>query len=235
MPEFLRGFGILFLYLAVCVSAALIFRKRASPPHEVFRKTLHLILLLSLIVWVYAFPDWKTSLFAIAVFVVITYPVLSVLQRIKGYSELLTERKHGEIRNSLIVVFVMFAVVIAVFWGVVGDKTLVFACIYALGFGDAAAALVGKRFGRHYVTGRLVEGQKSLEGTAAMFVVSFAAVVTILFIRGGLRWYGYIPTAALTAAVCASVELYTPRGYDTITCPFAAGAVILPLVQVLAL
>ena len=129
----------------------------------------------------------------------------------------------------------MFSVVIAVCWGIIGDKTLVFACIYAWGFGDGAAALVGKRFGKHFVTGRFVERRKSLEGTAAMFAVSFVVVMTILLIRGGLKWYGYVPIASLTAAVCAAVELYTLGGYDTITCPFAAGLVILPLVRVFAL
>ena len=235
MSAFLSGFGAILVYFALCVGAVLIFRRYGNPKHEVFRKTLHLILLLSLFVWVFAFPDWKTSCFAIVVFVVIVYPVLSVLQGIKGYSELLTERKPGEIRNSLLVVFGMFAVVIAVCWGYMGDKALIFACIYAWGFGDAVAALVGKRFGRHFITGRFVEGRKSLEGTAAMFTVTFVVVAGILLMRGGIQWYGYLTIAALTAVVCAAVELFTRGGYDTITCPIAAGLVILPLVRVLTI
>jgi Dolichol kinase len=234
MIEFWRGYGILLLYLALCASSALVYRKFGNPPREVFRKILHLILLFSLIFWIYAFPNWQSSVLAIAVFVAMVFPILSILQKIKGYSEMLTERKRGEIRNSLVVVFFMFAAVIAVCWGLLGDKILVFACIYAWGFGDAAAALVGKRYGKHIITGKLVEGRKSIEGTIAMFSVSFAVVVTILLIRGGLQWYGYIPAAILTAAACAAVELYTRGGYDTITCPFAASAVILTLVRVFA-
>jgi len=56
----------------------------------------------------------------------------------------------------------------------------VLASVLAWGLGDAAAALVGKRFGRHFVRGRLVEGCKSLEGTFAMFVVSFISVMIVL-------------------------------------------------------
>ena len=46
----------------------------------------------------------------------------------------------------------------------------------------------------------------------------------------GLSPAGCIFSAAGTAAVSAAVELYTPNGMDTITCPLAAMAVLLPLV-----
>ena len=64
-----------------------------------------------------------------------------------------------------------------------------------------------------------MEGRKSLEGTAAMFVVSFYVVLVVLVANGVLPWYAYAPTAAVTALVCAIVELYTKDGMDTITCP----------------
>ena len=38
------------------------------------------------------------------------------------------------------------------------------------------------------------------------------------------------PNGKLAAAVSALVELYTPNGMDTFTCPMAAMAVLLPLV-----
>jgi len=37
----------------------------------------------------------------------------------------------------------------------------------------------------------------------------------------------------VTAAVCAVVELYTKAGMDTVTCPLAAAAVMIPLVGIL--
>jgi hypothetical protein len=39
----------------------------------------------------------------------------------------------------------------------------------------------------------------------------------------------------LTAAVTAAVELYTKNGYDTVTCPIAAAAVLLPLLYLFTL
>jgi dolichol kinase len=229
IKEFFAGFAVLIGYFIVCASLALLIRKYIKMQRELFRKTLHTILLCSLFVWVYAFSTWWLSALAVALFAAVVYPVLALAERIRGYSELLTERKQGEIKKSLLVVFTMFAAVICVCWGWMGDKMLFIACVFAWGFGDGAAALVGKRFGKHYLEGRFIEGRKSVEGTLAMFAVSFVSVLIVLLLRGNMLWYGYAPTALLAAGVCAAVELYTPGGFDTITCPFAAAAVILPL------
>ena len=231
--EFLIGFGILFLYFAVCASCALVLRHLVKMPSEVFRKTLHMILLGSIFVLAYAFQTWWVSAIAAAVFIAAVYPVLQITERIPGYSRLLTERKCGEIKLSLVVVFGMFAVLICVCWGLIGEKYLVIASVLAWGLGDAAAALVGKRFGHHFIEGKMVEGRKSLEGTLAMFGVSFLAVMAVLIANGSVVWYGCVPVAALTAAACAVVELYTKSGMDTLTCPFAAAAILIPLIRLL--
>jgi dolichol kinase len=177
----------------------------------------------------YAFKTWWISALVSVVFTIIVFPILAFGERIEGYSELLTERKKGEIKQSLILVFGMFAVIICICWGLLNDKILALACIYAWGFGDGVAALVGKRFGKNFLEGKLIEGRKSVEGTVAMFVVSFLSVIILLLVRGGLPWHGYISISIITAAVCAVVELYTLNGYDTVTCPFAAAVTMLPL------
>ncbi|NLM11556.1 MAG: phosphatidate cytidylyltransferase [Clostridiaceae bacterium] len=229
--EFIRGYGLLLAYFVIAVIAALAIR-RLTIPKEVYRKTLHMILLCSVFVWVYAFNTWWISAIGTVVFVLMVYPILAIAERkIRVYSELLTERKPGEIKRSLVVAFFMFAVLICVCWGWLGEKYLVIASVLAWGLGDAAAALVGKRFGQHYIEGKLVEGRKSVEGTVAMFVVSFVAVLTVLLIHGSMKWYSYVPTAAITAAVCAIVELYTKGGMDTITCPLASAVILISLVH----
>ena len=59
------------------------------------------------------------------------------------------------------------------------------------------------------------------------------SVLVILLIRGGLAWRGCLLTALLAAAATTYVELCTKGGFDTITCPIAAMAVILPLINIL--
>lgn len=229
--ELVQGFGILLGYFAVCVAGVLALRRIVTVPSEVSRKSLHIIFLGSIFVWIYAFKTWWVSATVAIIFVIMVFPALALAERIPGYSELLTERKRGEIKNSLVMAVSMYVVLICVCWGWLGEKYLLIAAVSAWGLGDAAAALVGKRFGRHYIEGRLVEGRKSLEGTLAMFVVSFVSVLVVLIIYGTVEWHGYIPIAAVTAAVCAVVELYTRGGMDTVTCPFAAVAILIPLIR----
>ena len=230
--DFLTGFGILILYFIICAASALVLRRFFNVSGELFRKTLHMILLGSLPVFVYAFSSWQLSFMANLVFIALVFPVLALGERVKGYSKLLTERRDGEIKNSFIIVFFMFAAMIGICWGWLGERWLVFACVYAWGFGDAAAALVGKKYGRRPLEGVCIEGRKSLEGTLAMFAVSFLSVLLILLVARKAVWYGCIPIAALAAAASTAAELYTRNGLDTLTCPFAAAAVILPLVHV---
>lgn len=227
--EFFSGFGILIAYFIACIICLLLIRKFVKVPTELFRKMLHMVLLCSIFIFTYAFQRWWLSVLAAAAFAVIVYPILDFAEKnVKVYAKVLTERKQGELKRSMIVVFVMFGVVIGLFWGLLGEQILVLACIFAWGFGDAAAALVGKRFGRNFLEGKMIEGRKSQEGTLAMLIVSFASVLIVLLFRGGMPWYGYIITSALTAVVSAAVELYTKDGFDTITCPFAAAVIIIP-------
>lgn len=227
--DFLTGFSVLLIYFVTAASIALLLRKLLKMPRELFRKTLHLVLLFSLPVFLFAFTTWNLSVVAALVFAVTVYPLLAFGERFDGYSELLTQRKDGEIKKSLMLVFLMFAVIIGICWGWLGDRVLAAACIYAWGFGDGAAALIGKRFGRHYLQGRMIEGRKSLEGTLTMFVVSFFSVFVIMMFRGSLSWQHCFTIAFITAVVSALVELFTLGGFDTLTCPMAAASVIIPL------
>lgn len=213
------------LYYILCAAAALGLRFLIRIPDEVFRKLLHGILLGSLLVYVFGFDIWYHAALSCIIFAAAVYPILHFFERFRAYSQTVTERKKGELKSSLLIVFSMFAAVIAVCWGWLDDRMLVLASVYAWGIGDAAAALIGKRFGRHKIPG----SPKSFEGTFSMFAVSCITVTVILAIRGGMPWYGVLITSLTAGAASAAVELYTPGGYDTVTCPLTSMAVILPL------
>lgn len=229
MRELLYGSVTIIIYFVLCASSALLLRHFCRVPREVFRKLLHLILLVSLAVWVFAFRTWWMSVLSAVVFAIAVYPVLSLAEKIKGFSELLTERKTGEIKRSLLVVFGMYAIVASVCWGWLGDRLLALCSVFAWGFGDAAAALVGTRFGKHPINWKYIDGRKTAEGSLAMFAVSFFSVLVLLLLRGGLPFAAYMVIPLLTAFASALTELYTPNGMDTISCPLAAMATLLPL------
>lgn len=231
MSELLRGTGCLLLYFALVASSAFLLRLFTKVPDELFRKLLHLILLGSLPVWLFAFSNWYISALSILLFTVAVYPILCLAEGLRNYSHTVTERSPGELKRSLLIVFTMFLLIVSVCWGWLGDRLLALTCVYAWGFGDAAAALIGKRFGRHPLQGRHIEGRKSVEGTLAMFALSFLSVSLLLTLRGGLSLPMLLVVSAVTAAVAAAAELFSLRGNDTITCPLAAMAVLLPMLH----
>lgn len=229
--DLLGGLGVVLGYFALSASAALLLRRVASVPTEIFRKILHFILLWSAFGWLFAFPTWWLAALAVVGFTAATYPVLRFAERHPDYAHLLTERRPGEIKRSLVIVFGMFAALIVAFWGVLDARHLMLASVLAWGLGDAAAALVGTYAGRHALAGRLIEGRKSVEGTAAGLVASFVAVLGVLLVHGDPAWPAAAAIAAITAAVVALAELFTRGGYDTLTCPIAAALTLTPLVH----
>ncbi len=222
LSELLYGISNVIIYFVIAVSAVLLLRLSVSIYDELFRKILHFVLLGSIYVWTVSFHTWWLEAVTVIGFVIIVYPVLAVLGRLKNFTRFTTERKTGELKSSLVIVFSMFALVITVSQGIFKDNYVTLAAIYAWGVGDAFAALIGKRFGKHKIKGRYLSGKKSIEGSLAMFLASFTAVLTILMIRDGLSISALVWISAVTAAVSTVCELYTENGMDTLTCPLAS-------------
>lgn len=220
----------LIIYFIIVVILAFSARVLFTIPNEVFRKILHFILLGSFYVLIVSYPTWLAAALTALIFEVLVYPILHFFERFKKYSAFVTERKCGELKHSLLLVYTMFAVVVAVCWGGFGDKYLALASFYAWGIGDAAAALIGKKFGKHKITGPKLDGKKSYEGTFSMFFISCISVFLILLWRGGLSVFACGMIALPVGAVSAVAELYSKDGNDTVICPLCAMAVLLPLV-----
>ena len=230
MNALLLGTANLIIYFVIAVILAFSGRIFFTIPEEVFRKILHFILLGSFYVLIISYPTWLMAASVAVGFELLVYPVLMFFERFKTYSEFTTERKAGELKHSLLLVYTMFAAVVAVCWGIFGDKYLALASLYAWGLGDAAAALVGKKFGRHKIKAPKLDGKKSYEGTVSMFFVSALSVFSILLWRGGLNAGACGIIAVLVAAVSAASELYSRDGNDTVICPVFAMTALLPLV-----
>jgi len=146
------------------------------------------------------------------------------------------ERECGEFRRSLVIVQVSISVLIFVYWGLLGDAWMYVAVVSVLawGFGDAAAALVGKSIGRRCIRHPRIAGRKTYEGTLAMFVVAGLAVFFTLLIYAGQSWHVSLVVATLVAPVSATVELFSNRGMDTLWVPVATAAAVLPLMSLAA-
>ena len=230
MQLFLYGVGITMLYIIVAVGVMLIARKYLTIPDELFRKILHFILLGAYIPLVFAFETWwMAAIFAIAL-IIILFPALSVAGKVPMFSSFVNERKKGEFKSSMVLAVGMMAFSVIVCWGIFADKYLVLASIYAWGIGDALAALVGKRFGKHKIKWKPADSKKSVEGSLAMFLCSFISVFIVLLLRGGIGMPMCFLIALLAAVACTIAELCAKDGLDTVICPISAMIVIIPMV-----
>ena len=228
MQFFLYGTGITVLYIIVAVGIMLLARTIFTIPDELFRKILHFILLGAYIPLVFAFKTWWMAAAFAASLIIILFPALFFAEKIPMFSSFVNERKKGEFKSSMVLAVGMMVFSTTVCWGLFGDKYLVLASIYAWGIGDAFAALIGKRFGKHKIRWKITDGKKSREGSLAMFLCALVSVFVVLLIRGGIGTPMCAVIAVLTALICTISELCTKNGLDTVICPLSAMVILIP-------
>lgn len=231
MEELLKGAGALGIYVIPALSIMLIARKLLKVPDELFRKILHFIMIGAYIPFVFGFDTWWVAAGFAACLMVVLYPTLLLAGKIPAFSSFVNERKKGEFKSSMVLAVGMIVFSISVCWGLFGDRYLVLACIYAWGVGDAFAALIGKKFGKHKVKLKIADGKKSEEGSFAMFISSALSVFIVMSLRGGLAVWQNLIISIAAAFVCGFVELISKGGIDTVSCPIAAMLVIIPLLK----
>ncbi len=233
MQEGFFGFAILIGYFSISALLAVLAKKVLKMPSEMVRKTCHIIVVMSVVVLLNAFRTWYLAVLVVFVFALAVYPMLALVERYPFYSSFLAERRSGEVKSSMIWVFLMLALLMTVFWGLLGEtwKFVIVGAVMAWGFGDAAAALVGKAVGRRTIEHRYVEGKKTVEGTLAMYGVACLAIFVTTMMYDAVPWYLCLAIALFVAPVCALVELFTRRGMDTITVPISAAVAISALVS----
>lgn len=239
MNRDLAGALILFgYYLIVCVLIPTPLKYWTRIPSELVRKFQHIGYSMSVFLLLRLFSTWYHAIGASLVLVIVGYPTLLLFEKTRWYSRAFADRRSagGEFRRSLLSVQATFAVLIALLWGLLGVRwaPVVGVAVTGWGFGDAAAALVGKAWGRRHVLLRWVDRAKTYEGTAAMVAVCAAAFFLTLLFYVGLPWYQSLVIALVVSPLCALVELMTRRGLDTITVPLTAALSIVPLIRIFA-
>ena len=174
--------------------------------------------------------SWQAAALTPILTAALIYPLLTAVERRPWYPTLFVEKKPGEIKRSLLMLFFMFAAVIAVSWGVFDRPKLAATAILMWGTGDAAAALVGIPFGRHKVKSRLTDGKKSWEGSLSMLLVSFLCGLGMLSRAEGLTPAAALLPSFVSAAFGTATELFSPSEYDTVTVPAILAAILLLIV-----
>lgn len=120
-----------------------------------------------------------------------------------------------------------FAVLTWVLWS---QRALLVAALMPMTWGDALAAVVGRRWGRRRF--RVLGTTRSVEGSLTFLLVASVATALPLALLPGTPSPGWeaVPVALCAAAVTTLVEAISPWGTDNLTVPAASA-----LTMVLAL
>ena len=233
MEGFLYGILICFIYLFTLATIMLLIRKFTKINDELFRKILHFILLGAYLPLLFCFDKWWHIIIFLFCLLVLLFPILKLAGKIPGFSSFVNERKKGEFTNSMVLALSIMLISITVGYGIFNDRYLVLASVYSWGVGDAFAALIGKKFGKHKIKWKFIDNKKSVEGSLAMIFTSFLAVLIVLILRGGVNPVYCVLISLLASLASTFVELCSKNGIDTITCPLVSMAIILPLIMLI--
>ncbi|MBD5085713.1 MAG: TSUP family transporter [Clostridiales bacterium] len=225
----LRCFGEYLLFIIPAALILLVLHFTLDIPRVVFRKLLHLPAFCSAAVIVWRADCWQTASLTLVLFAVIVYPVLWLCQGWSGYDRLFVQKKPGEIKKSLLLLFLCDAALVALCWGAFDLPWAAVAAILMWGSGDGAAALAGHRFGKHHVKLPLADPQKTWEGSGAMLTVSTVVGTAAMLILTAEPWYRCLMIALAASIFGAYTELISRGGDDTVTVPVVNTVVLLIL------
>lgn len=105
----------------------------------------------SVIFMLYAAETWGAAILCAVVFCLAVYPILCLIEKWRGYTNLFIERKPGEVKKSLFLLFGTHTAIAALSCGLLGKPYITVAAILMWGIGDTAAALVGKKYDTHHI------------------------------------------------------------------------------------
>ena len=228
LMEYLKVLGIYIAFIVLLASALIIVRFTTKVPDYIFRKLLHIVAFTSILPLVLSTEIWWIAAAVEVLFLILVIIALHFFEKFSFYKGLFVEKAKHEVISSFVALFGLMTVMISVFWGIFGREHLYIAigAIMAWGPGDAAAAIVGKNFGKHKLQGRYIEGTKSVEGSAAMAVTSFVCLLPVLLTMSSLPWTVSLLFALITAPIASLTELFTKGGWDTITCPLVSSLIL---------
>ena len=219
--QMLSCFGRLVAYIVPCVLILLPIRFLTKVPSFVFRKLLHIVAFTCFVVMVLSAESWQAAALTSIIIAVLIYPLLSLVEGQAWYGKLFVQKSKGEVKRSLLMLFFMFAAVIAVTCGAFGKPHVAAVAILMWGTGDAMAALVGIPFGKHKIRFKPIYGRKSWEGSFAMMVASFLVGTGFLWLYHRLPLCFVILPVLIAALIGTFVEMLSPSEWDTVTVPVA--------------
>lgn len=225
----LAGLAAVYGYVVLIVLISRYVKSRSES--GIHRKLIHILIGNIVFFWWMFDSPYVMAFLAAAPFVPLLLLVspLSPVRRLRG--SFLGETS-GQSHGLGLVFYAISWTILAFF--LFDNRIVASVAIVAMSYGDGFGGLVGSRFGR-----RRIIGNKTVEGTFAVFIATFVAVIAVvLFYRllfdsglfgsvtiGPLEAVGM---ALFTGVLVALIELMTPGEVDNLVIPLmTAGALLL--------
>ncbi len=205
-----------FIYVFAAIGVAEGLRKWRGYPAEFTRKFIHI----AVGMWAYG----TVLMFESRTFAIIPPASFIVINAFSYWQGTFKAMETGEKENLGTIYFpISFVALIWLLW----DRPhLLVAGLMPMTWGDALAAVLGRRWGRRHYT--VLGSARSLEGSVVMFLTGWVATLTPLLLFGSVSPLTAVWVAALTALGAAAIEALSPWGIDNLTVP-AVSALVLVL------
>ncbi len=232
----LIGLVVSFGYAFSLLIIAEVIRRWRGYPQDFTRKFVHI----GAGMWVFGvlalFETWTIGIIPFATFIVLNYIFyrFRILESVDA-----PDSSPGTVYFALSI-----TILFLIFWRTdsPADRGYIAAAgTMAMTWGDALAAIVGKRWGRNYY--QIGKGRRTYEGSAMMFIASFVAMLLTLLLAPGSPLspqsaplsFGAALIAAAVAAISATIaEGVSPHGTDNLSVPLLASAIIAGILGVVS-
>ena len=227
----LEWIGLLcsYLYAGVLLVGAEILHRRFAVPTDITRKIVHVSAGMWIFAVLYFFHTWQMGIIPFATFIALNY----FFHRVRFFKGIDSEDASlGTVYFAISITALSLAL-----WrpeGPIDHGPAVVAGVMAMTWGDALAALIGKRFGTHHYT---INGStRSYEGSMVMFGVTAVVVALTVSLLPGSSLAPYAELSSPTtiamasiagAAVGTIVEALSPHGTDNLSVPICVTLVAL--------
>jgi len=219
--------AIVLLALGLLIAGIRVVQRRFAWGAELSRKSVHVVMGLVCASFPWLFHQaWAVGLLAggamLALLAVRRVPAFK-----KRFGQVLcgVERESwGEILFPLAVAFV--------FWLARGSVLLFCVPVLILTFADATAALVGRHYG--YARYETDDGWKTIEGSAAFFVVAFICTVVPLWFDSKVGRAECLLIASVMGFILVLIEAIAWRGLDNLFIPIVSYVCLVSMLQLSA-
>lgn len=218
------GIALELLLLTFLLGGLALYQHQRTLSPELSRKLFHIGGGLSTL----TFPWVFTSSWPVVLLALITMPTLLALKYLRTFQGNLGAVLYRVERVSLGELYFPLSVCL-LFILTLTHPLLFLIPVLILALADPAAAGIGGRYGQLQYT--LVKGRKSVEGSAAFFLVAFACVLFPLLILTPGDPGQVIPVATLVGLLATLAEAVAWEGLDNLFIPLFTGLLLAGLLQ----